>query len=623
MGKRPSLSGPSDNGFASLAGIAALILAALQVIPSYIPRNFWIYAIVGTCVVCLGLYGFAKVRHAVKPELARYFVVGGLLFAVTCFSGYQIYSLRQEASSLREQLAKTTAILGKQQGSKALQDYLATVVKEGDDRWNGEFESRYARLSLYLLRTDATAEHTPIEIQENLLLWRAGTAGLGRQFRGIAGLVGDMSMDERSRAGLFPPDGGQLDPERITAGYLNYIQRPLYDSDLLNKPRLDPVADDTADSIPERILVLADPAAGKTTLLERLDLVQARRARGSSAEPVPVRISLSALQQPTEEAIIARIRERLGDAYDDAINDRTLIVMIDALDECSDPVAAARAIASFVNNFDKKDRKVISRIIVTSRIRNYSQLLHKSDASLANSRFRTVILYGLDQISVEKQILTLSNPGIRAQLLLKLADSGTRGAWLQFLRLPMNYELVTAILADSGSDILPEGQAELIDRFVARRFAQKNISSADTEHCRSLLSIVAVNKLANGINNRAKTFTIADFARPNEPEPSYESLKPRIEQMLATGIISERSPQQYRFFHQNILDFFAAKGLPDVRVMEPDRSEWREIILFRSAMPDGPKLLDHILKCKEDGKEIDGALIEEVRRIVAGAAARH
>ncbi len=627
---------PDGGGFASIAGVLALILAALQVIPAYVPRALWTFVIVGVCVLGLVVYIITKLRNPDVPDRSKKLAFVALLFALACFSGYQIYSLRSELtaarlshasevesirSSLEADLASTREQLARCTGSLPLQNYLAAVVDEGSKRWNGEFEARYARPTLYLLNPgDVTTQNvSPMRVQEQLLLWRIGTARIGKEFRGVASLVGDVSVRERNELGLFTEDSQPLDPERVASGILKFVDRPLADSDLLNKnPPTPEGGAPSPDSIPERILVLADPAAGKTAMLQRLELVQARRARGSAAEPVPVLISLSGLKNPSVGEVISRMRERLGAAADDAFKTRRIILLADALDESADPIATARAIAQLADEFQSASSHTITRIIVTARLRNYDQIVHPTDAALRHHRFHTVMLYGLDQTAIEKQILTLTrnNPDVRKQLFIKLADSKSRAAWLQFLRLPINFELVAELLSESEEELLPRGQYQLIDKFITRRFNHRGIPPADADHCRALLAVAAANQLKLGVRLRSKDFDDTAFQLDGDTPLSPATLSIRIAQLKDTGLIEERKGR-YRFFHQNILDFFISKGLQDFSVVEPSSVDWREIILFRCGMSDGRKMLEYLQKSANTNADVD-ALIEEARRVVGG-----
>lgn len=602
--------GTAHSTFAQVAGIAALVLAALQLIPAYsVPQSLWLLVIGGVVALGLFVFLFLQIRSPENSERRRFFMVMVLMFALAIASGYHIFSLRADNTNLKRQLVH-------ERGSEPLQQYLDMVVKEGEDKWDGEFESRYVRPTLYLLNDEGTRNHSPLRIQEQILLWRTGNAGMSREFKGVVGLVGEISSGDVPSIRMFPDQDKPHDLKVVATAMVNYVDRPLADSDLLNKRQGEKNPRRAKDDIPVRVLVLGDPAVGKSAMMERLDLIQARRARGSSSEPIPIRINLSNLESTTLAGIEARIRERVGEAYTSATEERKFILLADALDESADPLAVSKAIVEFT----KAHEANLTRVIVAARLRNYAQIIHESDSSLWRHGFSTVILYGLDQTAVEKQILTRSTTEVRQRLFMKLADSRTRSAWLQFLRLPMNYDLVAELMAESSFDVLPQGQSQLVEKFIARRFVQKNIDAADAEHCKALLSTVGMNLIADGIEKRGREFMVEDFLRPDENQSQSSVLKRRMDQLLASGLIVERRPGRYKFCHLNILDYFVAKGLERYDMVDPSRPEWWAIILFRCGMPNGAGMVPYLEQAVAAGAKFDRDLLEEARIIVEARA---
>lgn len=606
--------GTAHSTFAQVAGIAALVLAALQLIPAYsVPQSLWLLVIGGVVALGLFVFLFLQIRSPENSERRRFFMVMVLMFALAIASGYHIFSLRADNTNLKRQLVH-------ERGSEPLQQYLDMVVKEGEEKWDGDFESRYARPTLYLLNDEGTRNHSPLRIQEQIMLWRTGNAGMSPEFKGVVGLVGDISSGDVPSIRMFPDQDKPHDLKVVATAMVNYVDRPLADSDLLNKRQGEKNPRRAKDDIPVRVLVLGDPAVGKSAMMERLDLIQARRARGSASEPIPIRINLSTLEAATLAGIEAKIRERLGAAYTSVTQDRKFILLADALDETTvDPLAVSKAIVEFAKVYEAN----LTRVIVAARLRNYTQIIHNSDSALWRSGFSTVILYGLDQTAVEKQILTRSTTEVRQRLFMKLADSRTRSAWLQFLRLPMNYDLVAELMAESSFDVLPQGQTQLVEKFIARRFVQKNIDAADAEHCKSLMSVVAINLIADGIDKRGREFTAEDFLRPGENQSQSSLLKRRMDQLLASGLIVERRPGRYKFCHLNILDYFVAKGLERYDMVDPSRPEWWAIILFRCGMPNGAGMVPYLEQAKSAGAEFESDLLEEARIIVEARTETH
>src|SRR6267143_2413370 len=300
----------TENVVRDLLLVLGVVFAALQVLPNYVSQSLLPKLIIATLV--LGGFRFVLLRSAKRfriPGWKSIFLVV-LFLANFGFAIYSQYSLRikDDLIASEQEVAGTTGPLKK---------YLDDVFNEHSGQWSGNFEKRYARPTLFQL-TEAAMAVRPSDVQDSILLWRTGFKTSSEYFMGLSSFL---QRDLREAA---------KNSDKVAEKFLHYVYRPLADSDLLNKRRSMASSDPAADDIPYRVLVLGDPASGKSTMLERLDMIQARRARGNKEEPVPVLIKMKGFDAPSRETLLEKIRERLGPAADIALKRRSIILFIDA-----------------------------------------------------------------------------------------------------------------------------------------------------------------------------------------------------------------------------------------------------------------------------------------------------
>lgn len=556
--------------------ILGVVFAALQALPSYVSSKSVLFQLI-IPTVALGVVAFLLLRFAKQWQFPGWKAIALIVLFLGNF-GFALHS--QYSIRKRDELiASEQETVG---ATGPLTKYLNDVFEEHSGEWDGEFEKRYARPTLFQL-TDAAMRVRPDNVQDSILLWRTGVKTSADYFMGLSCFV------QRDL-----PQANE-NSDKIAEKFLHYVSRPMADSDLLNKKRSPSGHDASAgDDIPDRILVLGDPASGKSTMLERLDMIQARRARGSKEEPVPVLIKLKGFEAPSRETLLAKIRERLGPAADVTLTRRTIILFIDALDEASDPRKTALALHELLTESEISRR--VDRTIVTARALEYSESLfhQQGDLTSLQCNFKTVLLYGLDQTAIEKQVLGSGLPFAGKQLVLqKLTDPANGQIWLQFLRLPMNFDLISEIMADRDSNDVPRVPSEVVGRFVTRRFNDKKINPADSDHCQNILARVAAALLTD-VNRRSRSFGAEDCVRSSgaggDTMPvDAKVAKSRLQQAEETGLIKRepRTLDKFRFFHLNLQDYFGARGLTNISLIDPKDVAWRQVILFRAGMSPG------------------------------------
>jgi hypothetical protein len=132
-----------------------------------------------------------------------------------------------------------------------------------------------------------------------------------------------------------------------------------------------------------------------------------------------------------------------------------------------------------------------------------------------------VLLYGLDQTAIEKQILGSNfTPTQKQRVLKKLNDPANGQIWLQFLRLPMNFDLISEIMAEQDSTDIPRVPSEVVGRFVKRRLEDKGVNPTDSEYDQTILSRMAA-ALVTDVTRRSRPFR-STIAQP-PPRPAKKS----------------------------------------------------------------------------------------------------
>ncbi|QTN33580.1 hypothetical protein HZ994_15105 [Akkermansiaceae bacterium] len=604
--RKPRTSPPdNEHPLRDLLLVAGIVLAALQVIPVYVSSRTTVLVIVAAVVVASGFaYFLLRVRGRVEFPWKRAALPLGVvaLFGGATFFGQ--YSLRTQLNAIAD--ANTAASM---EPDPDLRRYLDAAFDEHSSQWNGQFERLYARPTLYLL-TRVGTDAKPTEVQNCILLWRSGSAGIGKEFVGVAGIAGE----------TLPQTANDID--HTAQRYLSYVQRPMADSDLLNrntKGEGDSVS--TVDDIPRCILVLGDPASGKSSMLDRIDMIQARRARGSMTEPIPVLIRLKGLAGPDPDLLHKMVSERLGACSPKVLGKRNLVLLVDALDETVNPVATSEAIAKLMSR--EPYSKTVDRIIVTGRVLNYTSTIHGYPQALRYKGFTTAILYGLDQTAIEKRILSSSLASDqKSKIMQKLADDSSRSAWLQFLRMPMNFDLISEIMGELEPGDIGHGQTEILRRFVKNRFEQKNIVGAERDAGISLLRTIALNTLSDGVSARSREFGLKDglarggaYGSIDVPGAELDAIRRRLSDLLLTGLIQDKGGDRYKFCHLNLQDFFISEALHDLSEVDPSDVAWRQIILFFAGRSDG----DLALKLVKEHRDANATqYLEELLRQVNG-----
>ncbi len=338
--------------------------------------------------------------------------------------------------------------------------------------------------------------------------------------------------------------------------YINSrVDRLLFDKDLLN-------CDLNLETVPveqKGILVLGEPAAGKTTLLKFLELEAARRALGDPTALVPVRIELGPLKTGTRQELLDEIEHIARRGPEDKTGEFVLppshkyLLLIDALDEAPNTQTAAQACIELAQD------ERIGRIVVTSRIINYDVLLRRSDSNLAKHGFRTCLYYGHSPAGVEQRVLMGPQSEHRQNLLDMLGSSKKRAVWLQYFRLPAHFEFASEFLLDADpGELESPNRFRLLESYLGslmekRDWAGPRPSQAEVD---PLLSQIA----GYVFQTSSRSFSKVQIREAMKKGPEAEIDDKEMEKIVhlltfATKVgIIEVIPDGYRFRHAQYID---------------------------------------------------------------------
>ncbi len=458
----------------------------------------------------------------------------------------------------------------------ALKDYLQRVIIDRTNGWGGKFEQLYTSGTMFMLTPKATHSNL-MGVYGRIIRWRLDIDKLDQKEKVLLSLTGYAHEAEVLSEGETP------------GHYINSrVDRLLFDKDLLNCD-LDL---QTSPLEQKGILVLGEPAAGKTTLLKFLELEAARRALGDRSAFIPVRIELGQLESGTHRELLDKI-DNIGKRGENDYSGKFLLppaqkylLLIDALDEAPDTLTAAQACIELA-----KDARV-GRMIVTSRIINYDVLLRDSKFNLAEQGFRTCLYYGHSLAAVEKRILTERQSEQRQNLLDLLASSEKRAVWLQFFRLPAHFNFACDFLLDADVAALESpNRIRLLQSYLGSLMKKR-----DWEGVRPSQSEVdnMLSRLA-GYVFQTPSRSFADFqVREAVETGSSKRLNDeewaKIQILLAfakkVGIIESIQDNSYRFRHAQFLEYYTARSDVDWQKVDPTDVNWREVLLFKAAIGD-------------------------------------
>lgn len=477
----------------------------------------------------------------------------------------EIELLRSQLEESHSQVKELEAVVPPAE----LTTYLKGLIAERTGDWGGKFEQLYTTGTVFML-TPKGAHGKLMGVYGRLIRWRLDIDKLDTKDKVLLSLTG------------YANEAEPLGKNESFGEYINSrIDRVLFDKDLLNCD----LELETAPVKQKGLLILGEPAAGKSTLLKFLELESARWALGDREALVPVRIELGKLETGTHEDLLAKIDKSAGEKLALPASQKYLL-LVDALDEAPSTQAAAKACIELV----KDDR--VGRIIVTSRIINYDVLLRGSESDLAEHGFRTCLYYGQSPAAVEKRILTVRQSDQREALLELLSDSDKRPVWQQFFRLPANFDFATDFLLESDLSTLESpNRVQLLESYLAnlmkkRDWPGERPTQAEVD---AMLSRIAGVVYLMPTRSSFAELQVREAMKPGPETEIDDNQWKNIERLLAfatkVGII-EGIKGGYRFRHVQFLEYYTAKADLKWDAIDPRDVNWREVVLFKSALGD-------------------------------------
>ena len=488
-------------------------------------------------------------------------------------------------------------------------DYLRRIVRERRAEWGGHFETAYARATLYLMSTKgASKSSNPSEVYGRIIRWRLGVDRLPPEDEVLLSLTGYAHDAEAMAEGETP---GQYIDSRV--------DQLLFDRDLL-----DCQIDSGAGFVRQKgILVLGEPAAGKSTLLQYLELEAARRALADTSAPIPVRVDLADLPSVTTETIwqqvdsLTREPGEPGGTPLQMPTGRRYLLLLDGLDEVKFPEQAAHA----ANEVIKDER--VGRVVIASRIINYSVLLHGRELALTDHGYRMALLYGQSLSAVERRVLALDRDQ-REKLLQVLSQTERRAVWLQFFRLPANFNFAAEIALDSEiAKLVQPNRTQLLEAYIASHLARVGRELAATR-ARQIETEATLARVAGRLflqqtkDDRFAFLHVEQSLGLAQGERLTEAQKVQLEAQLElarkAGIIESGNPGQYEFRHAQFLEYYASRSDKiDWKTVPLADVGWREVLLFKSSQGT-PEAKDLILRMAAEGEQSFASSSDDSRR---------
>ncbi len=493
--------------------------------------------------------------------------------------GPKIESLSEQLKQTSDQKKQSDLKLAKLQQTlepPELKSYLARVIRERKGAWAGKFEQLYATGTLFMLTPKAT--HSKLMgVYGRLLRWRLDIDKLDQKDKVLLLLTG------------YSNEAESLGQNESVGEYINSrIEHLLFDKDLLTCD-LDL---DTAHVTQKGILVLGEPAAGKSTLLKYLELESARWALGDASALVPVRVELGELEKGNHEELLKRI-ENIAQAPGSGESGKLVLpashkylLLIDALDESPDPRTAAAACIKL-----SQDKRV-GRIIVTSRIINYDVLLQGGEFDLTEHGFRTCLYYGQSLAAVEKRILTSRQSAQRQNLLGLLADSEKRPVWMQFFRMPANFDFASDFLLDDDLTKLESpNRFSVLESYLGNLMRKRDWPGARPaqQELDDMLARVAADVIQTPARSSFADLQVREAMERGQKhaisDEDWKQIENRLNFATKVGII-EKIKGGFKFRHVQFLEYYAARSDLDWEKVDPADVSWREVVLFKSAIGD-------------------------------------
>lgn len=343
----------------------------------------------------------------------------------------------------------------------------------------------------------------------------------------------------------------------------------------------------------KRVLILGDPGAGKTTALERLAYLYARRGLDDVAIPLPVLIPLNRYDGNLVHVLRASLNEVGGlelneEQTDTLMSNIEALVLFDGLNELGRwRESGVRAIRGFMAANPRH------RYVVTCRTQDYRNDLEVKEAWEVQP---------LDEQDVERYLKAhLGDEGIELYSQIRREERLLRLLWLA--RNPL---LLRMIKDTSVGGKLPRNRGELYRGFVKKMLWREGQKGGRAHSIPGLVKERALAQLAYSMQcddvlhckERKVNDCFVDYLQDWSEPYNWREL---LEEIKLNGLLRPAGGG-WTFTHQSLQEFFAAyaleeAGLPgDVLDDVIGKTEWNEVIFLLSGITEqGSKLVKRLL----------------------------
>ncbi|MFH0980976.1 MAG: NACHT domain-containing protein [Planctomycetota bacterium] len=523
---------------------------------------------------------------------------------------------------------------------------LLQELKEGPDRQSRTIEEHYCRY--------VEATYGKIEM---------------RGIRGVAEILSlplnvlYVPLRLTPLAGAKPPDGDET-RATVELADLDSARRALDASAPSEGQAID---DLLADSL--RLVIVGEPGAGKSTLVQYIAWKAARRELRLKDDPVPFVFTVRSLDfddMPTPRGFMAYCArqldtERSATFVEEVLRSGRALILLDGLDECQAPpleeINRRRSpaeetqwdkVLNWLEEFLKAHGDQGNRVVVTSRPAGYTRgLLGDREHGFAEAaimplgeRDREVFVRNWCR-AAERSAGTGESTAADHRAQEQADDLLGRIARTPSIRLlagtPLMLSVLSIIHRYRGQQ-LPERRVELLSEYVdvllyewrkAQGLQASVIGDLDAVRQRMLLQPLALRMLEDGK---------AEFPRERVEEvfrkhlPEIQQTPERAPEILATirdrtGVLIERRPGVFAFSHLVLQEYLAAeeavRGGLDPLLTHADDPGWQEVIplaagvaktsqetFIRSLLHKGHILLSG--RCASAAERVDEGVRKEV-----------
>lgn len=333
------------------------------------------------------------------------------------------------------------------------------------------------------------------------------------------------------------------------------------------------VSFDDLAALPQQFVLTGAAGAGKTTTLLHFALRFARlRLRAPRTNPLPICLRLPDWPRGASPREFLASRWPLEIDVETAINSDAIVLLLDGLNEMGESgYVNAIALGEWLRSGDGP-----RRVILTCRSRDYQDL----DLGISEAR-----LQPMNDAQIRRFVKAYLR-GNAESFLERMMPYGSRsndpGSLRSLARNP--YMLFALILLHQGEQELPRNMGKLFQRLCEFQWAKERLHRA--------IDWVPFDEVRRRLSKLAFEMTMGDYSTHIPNSLVREHLGERFAIRTAVGAsIFEQGETGLRFFHQRILEYFAAaelvsRGMEALPAGAP--AQWREVVIAAAGITTDP-----------------------------------